>query len=174
MRRTFAFSAFLSIGLFSAIFSSGQGIMIPTNPELNTKEDYAKYESTIVDAAKWLEGTDLDKEEDLRKHVGAFVFKWLSGSPDIHVSLAEPLLKLTGKNSHLLMIYMASASRNLIENKTSPSSFNAVKAGLTSMMSVYKKNIAIKKNKDMDKLIKITEEGKLDEFIKDRCQDLLK
>ena len=35
---------------------------LPKNIELKTREDYAKYEGTIIGAQKWMEETDLDQQ----------------------------------------------------------------------------------------------------------------
>ena len=54
---------------------------VPQNVELKSKEDYSKDETTIIDAAKWLEETDLNKETEKRQQVNSFVIQWISGSP---------------------------------------------------------------------------------------------
>lgn len=138
---------------------------VPENYELNVKEDYVRYEADIIAAAKWLEEIDLDKDEAKRKEVSAFVMKWIIGSPSVSVELNEKIMKLYGKNASILINYMAAYSAYWLQNKSSATKPAAIKAGLTSMMKVYKKDIEIKKNKDMDKLIKLTEENKLDDYI---------
>ncbi|MFN4314320.1 MAG: hypothetical protein ACK4E0_08510 [Chitinophagaceae bacterium] len=138
---------------------------LPSNVVLEAKEDYAKYETAMVDAAKWLEETDLGKEPDKRQEVNAFVLQWVSGSPTVSVEINEHLSKIYGKNIQLIGVYLASYCRHYIENKGTATKASATKAALTSMMNVYKKGIAIKKSKEMDKLIKQAEEGKLDEYV---------
>ena len=110
----------------------------------------------------------MDKEPDKRKEVSAFVMKWIIGSPSVNVSLTEQLQKLYGKNASLLIIYMGSYTRHFLENKTTATQFSGTKAGLISMMTVYKKDIDITKSKEMEKLIKLTEENKLDEYITEK------
>lgn len=138
---------------------------VPQNVELKVKEDYAKYEPAIVEAEKWLEATDLDKEIEKRKQVSAFAMEWILGCPTINVLLTEQLGKIYGKNEQLLLLYMLSYSREFIEHKTAATKFSAIKAGLISIMNVYKKGIEITKSKEMDKLIKLTNANKLDEYI---------
>jgi len=141
---------------------------IPQNVELKSKEDYAKYETTIIKAAKWLEETDLNKEPGKRQQVNSFVIQWISGSPDITVDLTEQLGKVYGKNPQLLALYMAAYAGNFIENKDSATKFTATKAGLISIMNVYKKGIEITKSKEMDKLISLTSDNKLDDYIRNK------
>ena len=138
---------------------------VPQNVELKSKGDYTKYEPQVIDAAKWLEQTGLDKEIDKRKEVTSFVLQWISGSPTISIAITEKLAKIYGKNGQLLGIYLASYARNFLENKNTATKFSATKAGLTSMMNVYKKGIGITKSKEMDKLINLTDENKLDDYI---------
>lgn len=141
---------------------------VPQNVELKSKEDYSKYETTVIDAANWLEETDLNKETEKRQQVNSFVIQWVSGTPDITVDLTEQLGKIYGKNAQLLTVYMASYAKNFLENKNSATKFTATKAGLISIMNVYKKGIEITKSKEMDKLIRLTEGNKLDDYIKDK------
>jgi len=141
---------------------------VPKNVELKTNADYKKYETAMIDAAKWLEETDLNSETEKRKNVNAFVLQWISGSPTITVSLNEQLSQIYGKNAHLLGIYLASYTRNFLESPETATKFSATKAGLIAMMNVYKKGIGIKKSKEMEKLIGLTDENKLDEFIQEK------
>jgi hypothetical protein len=159
----------LVFGLASVLTAQAQTkFEIPPNVELKTKDDYAKYETAIIAAAKWLEETDLNKEADKREQVNAFVLQWLSGSPTISVDINEQLGKTYGKNIQLLGIYLASYTRNFLENKGTATKFTATKAGLVSMMNVYKRGIGISKSKEMEKLIKLTDENKLDDYIADK------
>jgi len=159
----------LVFGLTSILTVRGQTkFEVPQNVELKTKDDYAKYETAIIDAAKWLEETDLNKETDKRQQVNTFVVQWISGSPTINVDINEQLGKIYSKNAQLLGLYLASYARNFLENKGTATKFSAIKAGLISMMNVYKKGIEISKSKEMDKLIKLTDENKLDDYINDK------
>ena len=138
---------------------------VPQNVDLKSKEDYAKYEALVIDAAKWLEATDLDKEPEKRQQVNAFVLQWISGSPTLNVEITTQLSKIYGKNFQLLGVYLASYARSFLENKNTATKFSATKAGLISMMNVYEKAIGISKSKEMEKLIKLTDENKLDDYI---------
>ncbi|MEP7239016.1 MAG: hypothetical protein ABI685_14150 [Ferruginibacter sp.] len=155
---------------FSTGISAQTNFNVPPNYEFNVKEDYARYETDIITASKWLEEIDLDKEEAKRKEVSSFVMKWILGSPTVSVGLSEKIMKLYEKNDKILINYMAAYSAYWLQNKTTATKSAGVKAGLVSMMNVYKKGIKIKKNKEMDKLIKLTEEAKLDEYVSENLQ----
>ena len=84
------------------------------------------------------------------------------------MDISEQLGKIYGKNIQLLGLYLASYTRKVLENKSTATKFSATKAGLISMMNVYKKGIEISKSKEMDKLIKLTDDNKLDDYINDK------
>lgn len=159
----------LLFGLSATLRVQGQiNFEVPQNVELNAKDDYAKYETDMINAAKWLEETDLNKEADKRQQVNAFVLKWITGSPTVNVEISKQLGKIYDNNIQLLGIYLASYARNYLENKSTATTFSATKAGLLSMMNVYKKGIEISKSKEMEKVIKLADENKLDEYINDK------
>jgi len=137
--------------------------------QLKTKEDYKKYEPEVVEAAKWLEQTDLDKETDKRRQINTFVLQWLSGTPDVVIAIGEDLQKLLDDNAPLLTIYLASYARHIIENKGSFTKFTATKAGLTAVLNVYKKGIGIHKTRGLTQLAKMSESG-LDNYITENMQ----
>jgi hypothetical protein len=144
---------------------------VPQNVELKTKDDYARYEAAVIRAAQWLEETDLDQQAGERQRVDAFVIKWISGSPTVKVYLSKRLSKIYGKNIELLPIYLASYARNFLQNKTTATTFSATKAGLLSMMQVYKKGVDVSKSKEMEKLIRLAGKGGLDGYIRDNFKE---
>ena len=154
--------------LISILTVQGQTTFeVPQNVELKSREDYAKYENAIIDAAKWLEETDLNKELDKRQKVNAFVMRWVEGSPTVNILITEKLIKICDKNSQVLGLYMASYSRYFLEHKGTATNLSAAKSGLLSIMTVYKKGISVTVSKEMDNLIEVTNENELDEYIDD-------
>ena len=141
---------------------------VPENPELRTKQDFIKYEPAMIQAAKWLEETDLNQEAEKRKKVNAFVVQYISDCPTIKVTVDDALVKVYDKNSQLLSIYLANYAKEFIEHKTTATKFSATKAGLLSMMAVYSKKIDMVKSKELDKLINLQEVNLLDDYIKDK------
>ncbi len=138
---------------------------VPKNVILKSDPDFEKYEKDVIDAAKWLEETDINKQVEKRQEVNAFVIKWISGSPTISVEVNDSLAKIYGENNQLLALYLASYTRNYLELKSQATKQTAIKAGLISIMNVYKKGIDIKKNKEMEKVIKLNEQNKLEDYI---------
>lgn len=158
---------FLAMGTLGVNYAQTD-FELPDNIKLKSKEDYSKYESDFINAAKWLEETDLNKETEKRQKVNAFVIEYVSGSPTITIEISSQIGKLYEDNPQLLAIYLASYGRHSLENKDA-TKFTSTKAAVVSMMNVYKKGIKISKNKEMDKIIKLSDE-KLDDYIKTKLK----
>ena len=69
-----------------------------------------------------------------------------------------------------MIIYFAGFSRYYIEHKTEKPKFEAQKAGLISAMNVYKKGVGIKNSPELDQLVKLTEQGKLDDYVRNNFE----
>ena len=165
MNQSLIFTILFLSATFSTHISIGQTeFELPQTIQLNTKEDYANSEITLINAAKWLEETDLDKEADKRLKVNAFIIQWISGSPTVNIEITASLGKIYGKNLQLLPIYMASYARDIIEHKGTINKYTATKTGLISIMDVYKKGIEMIRSKEMDKIIKMSD-SELDNYI---------
>jgi hypothetical protein len=65
----------------------------------------------------------------------------------------------------MLVLYMACCAKFVLENDYSKDMYEKHKAALRNMMTVYKKGIGIKKDKNMDKLIKYDKKGEMDEWL---------
>ena len=155
-----------SLFLFGTLVAVGQKkFEVPENYELNTAADYAKYENAIISAAKWLEDTDLDKEIDKRQKVNAFVLKWIAGSPSVTIELSESIGKLCSKNEELSVYTFLPIPEACLKQKDEHK-ISRHQGSLQAIIKVYKKGIAITKNKDMDKLVKMSDDNKIDEFIR--------
>lgn len=151
--------------LASAAGLEAQTFQCPKNYELKVKEDYAKYEKDIIEAAKWLVKTPLDEDREKRAEVSAFVVKWVNGSPNVNVELNETILNFEKANPGMLVIYMACSARYVLENNDAKDMKAKHKFALHEMMTVYRSGVGIRKDKNMDKLIKADAQGKLDQWL---------
>jgi len=158
-------SAGLALLLFLSINSNAQSFEVPKGYDFKSPEDYARYEKDIIEAAKWLKATPFNQEADKRKDVSAFVVVWLTGSSNVSVTLESWLLDFEKKNDGMMVLFMASYSKWVLENSYSKDAVAAKKAALKDMMDVYKAGVGIKKDKKMENMIKANDENKLDEWI---------
>lgn len=149
-------------------FATMQAQYRPSFPDengLKVKEDYAKYEQTMVAAAEWLVETDLDKQLNVRVATNQFVVRWLTGSPNVSVTFDKPHVKLMDDNPMLLAIYMANYASYCIRQQSYKDALEPTKAGLIAIAKVYRKGIDIKKTKALEKLADAIDQGQLDTYI---------
>jgi TonB family protein len=142
-------------------------IQAPHLPSLQTDKDYSKAESTIIECAKWLQTTDLDKEKKKRLEIEYFVFNWIYGSPNNRKKAVfyQQLNNLTDNNKALFGVFHANYFRYYIEKKNKANHKGAIKAGLLSIVSVYNKGIAINRNEQILNLSKSNATKQLDNYI---------
>jgi hypothetical protein len=145
--------------------SYSQEFAVPAGYQLSTKEDYTKYETDISNAAKWLIAVPLNEQQEKRKEVAAFVIKWVNGSPTVNVEINPTIMDFEKKNKGMLVLYMAASAKYVLENNYSKDMRAKHRAALREMIGVYKSGKDIQKDKQMEKLAKSDEEGKIDEWI---------
>ncbi len=168
MRALYVFCALLLLTTPNKLFA--QEFEVPLNYELNAAADYAKYEKDIIDAAKWLKITPIDKEKPKHKDVYSFVINWVNGSPTVTVEIYEILIDFEKKNPGMLPLYMAFCSKYVLENNYSKDVRAKQKAALKDLIAVYKSNPSLKKDKKMEKLIKADEEGEMNVWLDDNLK----
>src|ERR1700679_3255172 len=86
--------------------ASAQTYEVPKNYTLKTKDDYAKYEPEVIHTVDWLQQASWDEPIEKRKEANAFLMAWLTGSPNVSISIGKPLMDLVDKNKELLIIFM--------------------------------------------------------------------
>ncbi|WP_291923533.1 hypothetical protein [Chitinophaga sp.] len=159
----------LAAVLFTLSISPAKAQQLPHLPgdtELRVTEDYAKYEQLVTEVADWLEETDLDKQTELRREAGRFIFIWVSGSPTVNVPMSDYFFKLVDNNPNLTTIYMARYASYCLVNKSYQDRISPARAGLIAISRVYQKGIRVTKNKAMNKLQKVIDQNKLDDYIR--------
>jgi hypothetical protein len=157
-------SFFLSLLFFSA-YSYGQNFEVPQTYEFVVKEDYAKYHEQIVAAVNWLESTPLDQEPDKRKKVNAFLFQWISGSPDVSVELQEYVNTFSEKNPQLLLVFLGGWARYQLQHPAEKDRIRFHMAGIETVLKAYEQGGA-RKDKDIEKLLKYRKKEKLENWLK--------
>jgi hypothetical protein len=145
--------------------SFAQDFEMPEDFVVVEKEDYTKYEQKIIEASKWLQAVPFNEQRNKREQVSYFVVKWVNGSPTVTVEIMPIIMDFNSKNNGMLVLYMAACSQYVLENNYSTDVRAKHKAALNAMMNVYQRGKGIKKDKKMDKLIKATAEGKMDEWL---------
>ena len=157
----------LLVGLFfiNAKNTYSQDFEVPKGYTLKAAADYALYEKNIINAAKWLTTTAFNDQPEKRRQVSVFVTEWVMGSPTVYISLHPVIMDFEKKNEGMLVVYMASCARYVLENNYSKDTAAKHRAALNDMILVYKAGAGIRKDKKMEKLIKSAADNKLDEWI---------
>lgn len=146
--------------------ASAQTSPVPEHYAFSAKEDYAKYNDDIIKTIDWLQQSPWSQPLDNRKPANAFLMAWLTGTPDVSISIGSALTKLTNKNPELLIIFMGGYTKYALQHKSDFSKDKANVAGLRAMIDKYTNDPARKKDSAMEKLIKTDKDGGLDEWVK--------
>ncbi len=153
--------------IFTMLFyCAAQEFAVPQNYKLDKPEDYAKYEADVLKSIDYLESIPLDDSSEKTVKANAFLLKWLEGSPTVTIELNAYVVKLCEKNKEFLMIFMGGWTRYALQNPDSVNSLKGNLAGLESIIKVYKQGQSVSRDKKVDTIIKLQEEGKLEDWIK--------
>ena len=150
----------LSFGLFSQDFE------VPKNYKLENAEDYAAYEQDIIKCFNWLTETPVNKQTSKRKSANAFLLKWISGSPNVHIEIKQEIVTFMSSSPDLLLIFMGGWTKYALESKDFDNKIAGTMAGIESVIDFYVKNKSLlPKDKNVEKLIKMKAKGTLKEYI---------
>ena len=153
--------AVLTLGLIA------QDFVVPQNYKFDKAEDYALYEQDVINCVDWLLKTPLNKESEKRKDASAFLLKWITGSPYVHLEIKQEILTFMSSSPDLLMVFLGGWTKYSLETKDYDDKVAGNLAGINSVIEFYSKNKEyMKKDKNVEKYIKMKEKGKLEDFIK--------
>lgn len=139
----------------------------PKDYVLKEKEDYTKYEKDMIGAAKWLQATAFNEQQEKRKEVASFVVAWISGSPTVNVKLVPVLMDFEKRNSGMLVLFMASCAQYVLENNYSKDEMAEYTFGTKAMIAAYNAGHVQNKDKKLEKIAKAAENGELNKWIED-------
>ena len=146
--------------------STAQNAPVPENYVLKAKTDYAKYQDDIIKTVDWLQNASWNDSPESRKPANAFVVNWITGSPDVTITLGSALIKYTDKNPELLVIYMGNYAKYAIQHKADFNKTQADLAAIKALIEKYNKETTHKKDKGIEKLAQLDQDSKLEDWIK--------
>jgi hypothetical protein len=162
MKKLFGILMF-SILAFSLV---AQEFEVPKNCILSKEEDYAKYEGDILKGIDWLLKTPISSQPEKRREINRFVMTWLTGSPTVNVNIKPEIVNFMKPNPDLLMVFMCGWTKYSIETKDNNNTAMGNQKGIEAVMEFYIKNKEyLKKDNNVEKYIKLKENGKLEEYI---------
>jgi hypothetical protein len=159
------FAVILTI-ITSVLFA--QDFTVPANYKLDRAEDYGAYEQEIINCFNWLMKTPLNEQTVKRKEASEFLFKWLSGSPEVHVLLHPEIFTFieSPHSPDLLIIFLGGWANYSIQTRDLDNKVAGNLAGIESVIDFYSRNKStIGKEKNVEKYIKMKKKGKLKEHI---------
>ena len=162
MKKLFGILMF-SILAFSLV---AQEFEVPKNCILSKEEDYAKYEGEVLKGIDWLLKTQISSQPEKRREINRFVMTWLTGSPTVTVNIKPEIVNFMKPNPDLLMVFMCGWTKYSIETKDNNNTAMGNQKGIEAVMEFYIKNKEyLKKDNNVEKYIKLKENGKLEEYI---------
>ncbi|MDD4970624.1 MAG: hypothetical protein PHT07_14455 [Paludibacter sp.] len=151
---------------FLALNLIAQEFEVPKNYVLKQKEDFSKYESEVLKGIDWLLQIPINSQPEKRKEVNMFIMSWLEGSPTVSVEIKQEIVSFMKPNPDLLMIFMCGWTRYSLESKDYNNKVKGNQKGVEAVIEFYIKNKEnLKKDKNVEKYIKLKEEGKLEDYI---------
>lgn len=111
-----------------------QQFSLPILPQKLWPSDYAKYEGDVLNCCDWLLYADPTFNQPKHAECTAFLTRWLSGTPQVQVIIAEGLVD--SKNPVLLTAYLAGWTRYSIQHKDDGPTLCAVNA-VEQMLEFY-------------------------------------
>lgn len=143
-----------------------QEFEVPKNYVLKEKEDFSKYESEVLKGIDWLIQTPLNIQPEKRKEINSFVMTWLTGSPDVSIDIKPEIVSFMKPNADLLIVFMCGWAKYSLETKDYNNKIKGNLSGIEAVIEFYVKNKEnLKKDKNVEKYIKLKEEEKLEDYI---------
>lgn len=145
---------------------AAQEFEVPKDYSFKQKDDYSKYESDVLKGIDWLLQTPINGQLQKRKEANTFITKWLQGSPTVSIDINPGIVNFIKPNPDLLMIFMCGWTKYSLENKDYNNKIKGNQKGVEAVIEFYTKNKEnLKKDKNVEKYIKLNQKGKLEDYI---------
>lgn len=141
--------------------------LLKTLPQ--TEEEFKNSEPAVIATIDWLEKTPFVKEEAKRKEQMKLLMAWVTNSPSVTVELNADILTFTKKYPELLITFFGGWVKYCLQNKYSTDALKGNYAGIKSVTAVYQ-NLALKKDKEIEKLISLEKKGELEDWIQNKLK----
>ncbi len=156
---------FLVLAFLITVKSFSQEFTVPKNYVIETKEDYKALEKDVLAAIDWIYTTPVNEQTKKRIEVNTFLMKWFTGSPYVHLEINTNVVNFL-ENGDLLIMFMAGWTKYSIESGNYDDKTGGTMAGIEMAIDFYEKNKNyLKKDKNIEKYIKMRENGTLKNYI---------
>ncbi|HVS98197.1 MAG TPA: hypothetical protein VHE54_16995 [Puia sp.] len=155
----------LTVALSLSIAATAQADSLLGNPLPTTKEAFTASEPRVLNTINFLETTPIDKQGDEWRAQAKLLTDWLTNAPEVTIDINARTTPFIKKNPELLFVFMAGWTRYVLQNGYSKDPVQGNVAGIRSAIKVYKAANGLKKDKEMDRLIKVDENGGLEAWV---------
>jgi len=138
---------------------------VPQNVVLNKKEDYAAYEQEVIKTYDYLQATPWTEEKEKRNRATGFLMKWMQGNSYVQFRLNGRVTRLFDNKGPLLFIYIGSCAKYALQHKDKFDQNEMVTTALKAIMTKYSNEPTHTQSQDIENLIKIDKEGRLNKWI---------
>ena len=109
--------------------------------KLDKKEDFnATANDAAFQASSYLLTTPIEKNNADRDLAGAYLLKWMKGTPDFYFSLDEDAAELAERDNALFIVFMAAMTKYVLENKADSKDQNKIKLNAVKSIVAYAKD----------------------------------
>ncbi|MFV0469550.1 MAG: hypothetical protein ACK5MK_11565 [Dysgonomonas sp.] len=157
----------VSLFCLASIATFGQNFEVPKNVTFETKEKYQTYEPQIKEAINWALNTPLSREPGKRRETYTFFMTWLTGTPNVSISIDTDKMTFWQTNPELLIPFMMGWTTYALDNGYSKDEIQGYKSGIEAIVAFYRNNmLLLKKDKNIEKYETLIKKGKLDDELK--------
>jgi hypothetical protein len=140
---------------------------MPAPSVLKTAGDYATYQNEAMEGFTYV--LKANPQELKESGILPFLITWISGSPDVSVAVNMEVIPGVMDESYMysgemLCIYLAGMVLAKADGETDEAAVQL--AGLQAVLKAYEKVSGDQKVKEMEKLLKLREKGKLADHVR--------
>ena len=151
---------------FSVIQSYAQDLPNIKNVKLNKKSSYIGTEPLVLKVIDYLYATPIDKKNSYRTDAGQFLLKWMNGTPDHTFYIEEKQAAFFNTDSDLMLIYMASLTKFILENPSAKDQKTLVLGSMNLALPYLSKQEDKKAwPKGLEQLVEANKKGELEKYL---------
>ena len=159
------FLVFISLFL-GIIYAYAQELPNLKNVKLNKKSSYVETEPLVLKVIDYLYATPIEKKNASRTEAGQFLLKWMNGTPDHTFYLEEKQTNFFNTDSDLMLIYMASLTKFVLQNPTAKDQKTLVLGSMGLALPYLMKQENKKTwSKELVQLVAANQKGELEKYL---------
>ncbi len=139
---------------------------IPTEYSFRYEGDFTAAEPLIKECVHFLKTTEVGGDPIKRIEVSGYFKEWCKGVPYIQIEVYPFITQMTSYNPDLYEVFLAGWV-DAYFNDPEGEAEDYYYSGLLAMLDIYAMGNGVRKNQDLDYLIKLRKEGKLQKRVEE-------